>query len=66
MAMGIIGFYTTMYFFSKLFSGKPKAVTESASTSTSEVSGNAIPSVDSDEYGDWLSNNFEKVFDGHK
>ena len=65
--MGIIGFYTTMYFFSKLFSGKTKAVAETSSTSTSEASGmNAIPSVDSDEYGDWLSNNFEKVLDGHK
>ena len=63
MAMGIIGFYTTVYMFSKLFSGGKKApapVAAAAATSSGDM-----PSADSAEFGDWLSkeNNFEKIFE---
>ena len=61
MALGIIGFYTTLYMVSKLFSGGKKE--EAAPAVATATGGEGMPSTDSEEFGDWLAveGNFEKM-----
>lgn len=50
VALGILGFYGSLYLFSKLlFGGKKKAIEAPAVSS-----GDEIPSADSPAFGDWL------------
>jgi hypothetical protein len=62
--LGILGLYTSLYFVSKLASGKKKAVENAESTTSTASADGAVPSIDSPEFDSWISTpgNVEKLF----
>lgn len=62
--MGILGFYASVIFVALVWPSKPKVVAAVVAAPTVIVTGD-IPSIESPEFGDWLSQdgNFEKLFE---
>jgi hypothetical protein len=66
MALAVMGLYAGLYTFSKLvgaITGGGKKAVVAAPVAVAAVSGDAIPSTDSAEFGDWLAQegSFEKL-----
>jgi hypothetical protein len=58
-----MGFYSTLYLFSKLFSSKKKAVEAGSHHHHHSGASDAIPSVDSPAFSEWIAapGNVEKL-----
>lgn len=69
LALAIIGFYSTLFLVAKVWPSKKKPVAQVeapvpvAAASTASASGDDIPSIESPEFGDWISapGNIEKL-----
>lgn len=62
LALGIMGFYFTLYTLVKIWPSKKKAPVAAVAAPAASASGD-IPSVDSAEFGDWIAapGNIEKL-----
>jgi hypothetical protein len=62
VVLGIFGLYTSLYFVSKLLSGKKKETTSEVSSSGNN--NDEIPSIESPDFDKWIAvpGNAEKLF----